>query len=205
MSIGKYERYDVYLAKLPNAKGSEQHGVRPVVIWNVGNYDGAWDEYITTLNCFCLTTEEKNKLPVHFLIKANRSCLKEDSTFLAEQAVMLHEENLLYKLGNIADKEYRYMIFKTIDIQISNKPRIMFKYSYNFLVRVYDISSTIQAVWNLNEDGVFNTQEFKSEAKRIYEESMVKLRLVCKENNVITSTFITDLSNDCIDFSLLDL
>lgn len=203
MGLDKYSKYDVYMARLPKAKGSVQQGIRPVVIYSGCEYDYFNDEDRIILNCYCLTTKDKNKLPTHFLIEKNRGCLNEDSIFLAEQAFTLSEENLLHKIGNITDKEYRYMIFKTIDIQTSDKPKIMFRYSYNFLVQAYDTSSTIQAVWHLNKRGVFNTQEFKDEAKRMYEELMVKLRTICKEHNVTTSAFITDLANGYIDFTLL--
>ncbi|GAA0077026.1 hypothetical protein UT300005_14040 [Clostridium sp. CTA-5] len=204
MSIDEYNRYDVYLAKLPKAKGSVQQGIRPVVVWNVSNYDPAWDEYITTLNCFCLTTEEKKKLPVHFLIKANRSCLKEDSTFLAEQALMLHEENLLEKWGTITDKEYRYMIYKTISIQLSQSPKPMFKYFYKFLVEAKESSQGLEAINFLIKKEDLK-EELKNALKSYHDPVKNMVRDVCKKHNVIADSYMKDLSDGNIDFSLLNL
>ena len=204
MSIYDYNRYDVYLAKLSNAKGSEQKGIRPVVIWTGGEYDATLDQHKTTLTCFCLTTEEKKKLPIHFLIRANRSCLKEDSTFLAEQPVLLHESDLLEKWGNITDKEYRYMIYKTIDIQLSDLPKPTFNYSYKLLVEVKQSSQYLKAVELLIKKRDLK-EELKNEIKSCYEPAKKMVRDICNKYNVIADKYMRDLSNGVIEFSLLNL
>lgn len=206
MGLDNYSRYDVYLAKLPtDAMGSEQKGIRPVVVWNIGDYDSALDKYITTLTCFCLTTEEKNKLPVHFLIKANRSCLKEDSTFLAEQAVMLHESDLLEKWGTITDKEYRYMMYKTIDVSLEwIETDTTFKYPYKFLVEVKKMSEGLEAIKFLIKKEDLN-EELKKELKYCLESEKNKVIDICRKHNVIADKYIRDLSDGNIYFSLLNL
>jgi mRNA-degrading endonuclease toxin of MazEF toxin-antitoxin module len=206
MGVDNYSRYDVYLVKLPtNAIGSEQKGTRPVVVWNISDYDPALDKYITTLNCFCLTTEEKNKLPVHFLIKANRSCLKEDSTFLAEQAVMLHESDLLEKWGTITDKEYRYMMYKTIDISLERTQKHnIFNYSYKFLIESKEISEGLVAMEFLIKKEDLN-EELKKELKSYIEPTKNKIIDICRKHNVISGNYIKELSEGNIDFSYLNL
>lgn len=208
MGLDNYNRYDVYLAKLPKRKGSVQQGIRPVVIWNGSDYDYVFDEDRTVLGCFCMTTEEKPNLPVHCLLKASESCLKQDSTFLAEQPVPLHEDDLIEKWGNITNKEYRFMIYKAISIQTSEegKPYGTFKYPFKFLKESREIAQFLMAVWHLSTfSDTFKIPEFKAEMEKCYEIEMEKLRAICKKYKVVTSQYITDLSNKNIDFHLLNL
>lgn len=208
MGLDNYSRYDVYLAKLPKRIGSVQQGIRPVVIWNGCEYDYVLDEDRAVLGCYCMTTEKKPNLPVHCLLKASESCLKKDSTFLAEQPVPLHESDLIEKWGSITNKKYRYMIYKAICIQTSRDGRAygIFKYPYQFLLESREVSENIMAFWNVNKiSKTFKMPEFKSEIEKMFEDFMVELRSICKKYNITTSKYITELSNKEIDFSILDM
>jgi mRNA-degrading endonuclease toxin of MazEF toxin-antitoxin module len=208
MSFDEYNRYDVYLAKLPKAKGSVQQGIRPVVIWNGSEYDYLMDKDRVVLTGFCLTTEKKPNLPVHCLLKASESCLKQDSTFLAEQPVRLLESDLIERWGNLSSKEHRYMIYRAISIQTSKdgKPYGMFKYPYKFLVESKKIAEFLMAVWHLLKfSEALRKPELRAEMEKCYELEMVKLRAISKKYDVVTSHYITDLSEKNIYFSLLDL
>jgi mRNA-degrading endonuclease toxin of MazEF toxin-antitoxin module len=206
MGLDNYKRYDVYLAKLPKRKGSVQQGVRPVVIWRKTGYDYLMNEGRIVLSCFCLTTETKPSLPVHFLLKASESCLKEDSTFLAEQPVPLHEDNLIKKWGSITNKEYRYMIYRAISIQNSDegRPYGIFKYAYKFLLEVQESSEGLEAVeFLIKKEGLNVT--LKNELKSHIDSAKNKVIDICRKHNVIAGNYIKDLSDGNIDFSLLNL
>ncbi len=71
-----YLRGDIFYADLPNQNGSEQSGVRPVVIIqnNLGN------KYGRTLIVAPITSQDKKDLPVHSEIYNNS--LEKDSTIL---------------------------------------------------------------------------------------------------------------------------
>lgn len=206
MSFDEYGRYDVYLAKLPKAKGSIQQGVRPVMIWNSIDYDYLMDEDRVILSAFCFTTEKKPNLPVHCLLKASDSCLKQDSTFLAEQPVRLLESNLIEKWGNLSSKEHRYMIYRAISIQNSKegRPYGIFKYPYRFLVEVKESSQGLEAIKFLIKKEDLN-EELKNSLKSHIDLAKSMVEDICKEHNVIAHNYMKDLSDGNIEFFLLNL
>ena len=74
------KRGDIFYADLNPVVGSEQGGVRPVLVVqnNVGN------KYSPTLVVLPLSTAKKNYLPTHIHIKGSKA-LPKDSIVLAEQ------------------------------------------------------------------------------------------------------------------------
>ena len=76
------KRGDVYQANLDPVIGSEQGGIRPVVI--IQNDRG--NRYSPTVIVVAVTTRRKKpQLPVHVLLTREESGLKEDSIVLTEQ------------------------------------------------------------------------------------------------------------------------
>lgn len=73
------KRGDIYYADLNPVKGSEQGGIRPVLVVqnNVGN------NYSPTLIVAPISTKKDCKLPTHILI--NRQILKRNSIIMLEQ------------------------------------------------------------------------------------------------------------------------
>lgn len=76
------KRGDIYYADLSPVVGSEQGGMRPVLIIqnNVGNH------YSPTVIVAAITTKiQKGKMPTHVEIKASDEGLEKDSVVLLEQ------------------------------------------------------------------------------------------------------------------------
>lgn len=91
------KRGEIYWADLDPVVGSEQGGIRPVVVIqnNIGN------RHSTTVIVAAVTTREKRALPVHVPIKAAESGLKWDSVVLTEQVRTLEKRRLGRYLGQL--------------------------------------------------------------------------------------------------------
>ena len=95
-------RGEIYYADLSPVKGSEQGGIRPVLIIqnDVGN------KHSPTTIVACLTTKctEKHRLPTH--IQLNKSCgLPRDSMALLEQLRTIDKSRLSNKIGKLDEAD----------------------------------------------------------------------------------------------------
>ena len=93
------KRGDIFYADLNPVVGSEQGGVRPVLIVqnNVGN------KYSPTLVVLPISTAKKHYLPTHIHIRDSKT-LPKDSVILAEQIRTIDRYRLREYVGSI-DKE----------------------------------------------------------------------------------------------------
>ncbi len=94
------KRGDIYYADLSPVVGSEQGGVRPVLIIqnDVGN------KYSPTVIAAAITSRMgKNKLPTHIDIYADRVGLAKDSVVLLEQVRTIDKQRLGEKMGHLDD------------------------------------------------------------------------------------------------------
>ncbi len=91
-------RGEIYLANLEPVIGSEQGGIRPVVILqnNVGNKHSP-----TTIAAPITTKRVPNSLPIHVFVFATRSGLPQDSCVLLEQIRVLDKSRLTEKIGKV--------------------------------------------------------------------------------------------------------
>lgn len=92
------KRGDLYYADLSPVVGSEQGGVRPVLIVqnNVGN------KYSPTIIAAAVTSQlEKAKLPTHIMLEAGKYGLPKDSVVLLEQIRTLDKRRLKEKIGEL--------------------------------------------------------------------------------------------------------
>ena len=88
-------RGDIYYADLSPVVGSEQGGVRPVLIVqnDVGN------KYSPTVICAAVTSQiNKAKLPTHIEIEASKYRLVKDSVILLEQIRTIDKKRLREKV-----------------------------------------------------------------------------------------------------------
>lgn len=95
------KRGEIYYADLSPVVGSEQGGVRPVMIVqnNVGN------KYSPTVIVAAITSQiNKAKMPTHIEIDAQGYGLSKDSVVLLEQVRTLDKKRLKEKIG-MADDE----------------------------------------------------------------------------------------------------
>jgi len=90
------KRGDLYYADLSPVVGSEQGGVRPVLIIqnDIGN------KYSPTVIIAAITSQiNKAKLPTHLEISANEYGLNKDSVILLEQIRTIDKKRLREKIG----------------------------------------------------------------------------------------------------------
>ncbi len=94
------KRGDIYYADLSPVIGSEQGGVRPVLIIqnDVGN------KYSPTVIATAITSQiNKAKMPTHIELDANEYGLSKDSVVLAEQIRTIDKKRLKEKIGHLDD------------------------------------------------------------------------------------------------------
>ena len=92
------KRGDIYYADLSPVVGSEQGGIRPVLIVqnDVGN------RYSPTVIAAAITSRQsKTKLPTHIAIEAQGSGLSKDSVVLLEQVRTLDKRRLKERMGSV--------------------------------------------------------------------------------------------------------
>lgn len=96
------KRGDMFYADLSPVVGSEQGGVRPVLIIqnDLGN------KYSPTVIAAAITSQTgKNKLPTHIEIDSNSCGLKSNSVVLAEQIRTIDKSRLKERIGHIDDEK----------------------------------------------------------------------------------------------------
>ena len=95
------KRGDIYYADLSPVVGSEQGGVRPVLIVqnDVGN------KFSPTVIAAAITSQQtKANLPTHIQLHAQGSGLLKDSVVLLEQIRTIDKSRLKEKIGHIDDE-----------------------------------------------------------------------------------------------------
>ncbi|MCG8499275.1 MAG: type II toxin-antitoxin system PemK/MazF family toxin [Firmicutes bacterium] len=95
------KRGDIYYADLSPVVGSEQGGIRPVLIVqnDVGN------KYSPTVIAAAITSQiNKAKLPTHIEINAQEYGLSKDSVILLEQIRTIDKRRLKEKIGRLDDE-----------------------------------------------------------------------------------------------------
>ncbi|MGN1298891.1 MAG: type II toxin-antitoxin system PemK/MazF family toxin [Candidatus Scatovivens sp.] len=96
------KRGDMFYADLSPVIGSEQGGVRPVLI--IQNDTG--NKYSPTVIAAAITSQtSKAKLPTHIEIGSDKVGLKADSVVLTEQIRTIDKSRLKEKIGHIDDSE----------------------------------------------------------------------------------------------------
>jgi len=95
------KRGDIFYADLSPVVGSEQGGVRPVLIIqnDIGN------KYSPTVIAAAITSQiNKAKLPTHIEISAKEYGLQKDSVILLEQIRTIDKKRLREKIGHLDDE-----------------------------------------------------------------------------------------------------
>ena len=95
------KRGDMFYADLSPVVGSEQGGIRPVLIIqnDLGN------KYSPTVIAAAITSQTgKTNLPTHIKIDSESCGLKNDSVVLAEQIRTIDKSRLKEKIGHIDDE-----------------------------------------------------------------------------------------------------
>lgn len=96
------KRGDIYYADLSPVVGSEQGGVRPILIVqnDVGN------KYSPTVIAAAITSQlDKNPLPTHIGVSAESVGLSKDSVVLLEQIRTIDKQRLKEKMGHLNESD----------------------------------------------------------------------------------------------------
>ena len=96
------KRGDIYYADLSPVVGSEQGGVRPVLIVqnDIGN------RYSPTVIAAAITSQrDKSKLPTHISVEASDCGLAKDSIVLLEQVRTIDKQRLKERMGNLSTND----------------------------------------------------------------------------------------------------
>ena len=107
-------RGDIYYADLRPGVGSEQGGVRPVLIIqnDVGN------RHSPTVICAAITSKmNKAKLPTHVELEASRYDLMKDSVVLLEQLRTIDKQRLKDKVCRL-DSEILKKVDRALEISL---------------------------------------------------------------------------------------
>ena len=94
------KRGEIYYADLSPVVGSEQGGIRPVLIVqnDVGNKDSP-----TVIAAALTSQRDKTKLPTHIQVNADNSGLTKDSIVLLEQVRTIDKRRLKERMGRLDD------------------------------------------------------------------------------------------------------
>lgn len=102
MTTTVVKRGDIFYADLSPVVGSEQGGIRPVIIIqnDIGN------KYSPTVIISAITSQiNKAKLPTHVEISSEEYGLNKDSVVLLEQIRTLDKRRLKEKIGHMSDND----------------------------------------------------------------------------------------------------
>ena len=106
------KRGEIYYADLSPVIGSEQGGVRPVLIIqnDVGN------KYSPTVIAAAITSQrDKTKLPTHISVNADNCGLAKDSIVLLEQVRTIDKQRLKERMGAL-DVNSMVMVDKALSV-----------------------------------------------------------------------------------------
>ena len=106
------KRGDIYLANLNPVEGSEQGGIRPVLVIqnDIGN------KYSPTVIAAAITSQkDKTKLPTHIQVNASGCGLSKDSIVLLEQVRTIDKQRLKERMGSL-DCNSMNMVDKALSV-----------------------------------------------------------------------------------------
>lgn len=122
------KRGDIYYADLSPVVGSEQSGIRPILIIqnDVGN------KYSPTIIGIPITSKSKVSMPTHIAIEGSKYGLDKDSIILTEQIRTLDKSRLKEKVGKL-DLKVLQQVKKAIEISCGLRGKMSFGRYINYL------------------------------------------------------------------------
>ena len=122
------KRGDIYYADLSPVVGSEQSGIRPILIIqnDIGN------KYSPTIIGVPITSKAKINMPTHIAIEGNKYGLEKDSIILAEQIRTLDKSRLKEKVGKL-DNKILNDVKKAIEISCGFRGKVTFEQYIEYL------------------------------------------------------------------------
>ncbi|MGI6422872.1 MAG: type II toxin-antitoxin system PemK/MazF family toxin [Syntrophomonadaceae bacterium] len=108
------KRGEIYFAQLNPVVGSEQGGIRPVLVIqnDIGN------QYSPTTIVLAITSQiNKAKLPTHVELKAEQYGLERDSVILAEQIRTIDKTRLKQRIA-VLDEEMMNFVDQALEVSL---------------------------------------------------------------------------------------
>ena len=124
----KIKRGDIYYADLSPVVGSEQSGIRPILVIqnDIGN------KFSPTVIGVPITSKNKITMPTHIEIEGARYGLEKNSIILAEQIRTLDKSRLKDKVGTL-DRSTMERVKRAIEISCGLRGKIKFEEYIRFL------------------------------------------------------------------------
>jgi len=118
----KIRRGDIFYADLSPVIGSEQDGIRPILVIqnDVGN------RYSPTIIGIAITSKDKTNMPTHLKINGTKYGLDKDSVILAEQIRTLDKSRLKERVGRL-DKKTLDELKRAIEISFGLRSDLNFE------------------------------------------------------------------------------
>jgi len=108
------KRGDIYYADLRPVVGSEQGGIRPVII--IQNDMG--NRHSPTVICAAITSRmNKAKLPTHVELDSNKCDIVKDSVILLEQLLTIDKKRLKDKVCHL-DSSMLFKVDKALEVSL---------------------------------------------------------------------------------------
>lgn len=122
------KRGDIYYADLSPVVGSEQSGIRPILVIqnDIGN------KFSPTIIGVPITSKAKINMPTHISIEGNKYGLDKDSIILTEQIRTLDKTRLKEKVGKL-DKKTLLQVKRAIEISCGLRGKLSFEEYIKFL------------------------------------------------------------------------
>ncbi|MDJ0577830.1 MAG: type II toxin-antitoxin system PemK/MazF family toxin [Xenococcaceae cyanobacterium MO_234.B1] len=108
----KIKRGDIVLCNLNPVKGTEQAGIRPVVIVQINRANAVSPH---TIIAPCTSKIRRALLPSHVFIPAGVGGLSQDSVILCEQIRVIDKSRIIKVLGNL-NQEYLEQLNQALSI-----------------------------------------------------------------------------------------
>lgn len=182
------KRGDVFNVDFGTGIGSEQNGIRPVIIAqnNIGN------KFSPTVIVISITSQQtKAKLPTHVEIKGGQFGLTKDSIVLGEQIRTIDKKRLLGKLGEV-DEITNKRIKEALEISMvlgETEQKFMSKAEKDLNFRVGYIKELEITMNNVQKLGDEKTIRPLIDSILKQRENALKiLELLCKQNKIDFST-----------------
>lgn len=108
------KRGEIYLANLDPVIGSEQSGIRPVLVIqnDIGN------KYSPTVIVLAITSKVKKEIPTHVSVEKSIKGLEKNSIVLVEQVRTIDKERLIKKIGCL-DNDKMQEIKKALKLSLN--------------------------------------------------------------------------------------
>jgi len=107
-------KWEIYFCNLNPSEGSEQRGLRPVMI--ISNDDVNHNLPVSTVIPFSSVKPEDKIYPTEIYLPNNIAGLKKDSVAMIQQIRTVSHGRLVNKVGILEDEEYREKILYAIKL-----------------------------------------------------------------------------------------